>query len=180
MDKRRYCPFILSAAVVAVDQISKALIVHFIPEGTVGAKLLSDFLWICHVRNDAVAFSIGDSLPMWMKYVFFIGLPLLLMVLLSVAIISKRFDGELSRAERWCLAGIVGGGVGNLLDRIFRSMRVVDWISTNNYGWFGMDRFPTYNAADASVVISIILLLLIALFAGRKTKKESPDAGKES
>ena len=180
MDKRRYYPFILSAAVVAVDQISKALIVHFIPEGTVGAKFFGDFLWICHVRNDAVAFSIGDSLPMWMKYIFFIGLPLLLMALLSVAIISRRFDAELSCAERWCLAGIVGGGVGNLIDRIFRSMRVVDWISTNNYGWFGMERFPTYNAADASVVISIILLLLIALFAGRKTKKESPDAGKES
>lgn len=177
---KKALPLSLIAFVVIADQLSKAWIVSTIPEGTVAYRLLGDFLWICHVRNDAVAFSIGDSLPMWMKYVFFIGLPLLLMMLLSVAIISKRFDGELSRAERWCLAGIVGGGVGNLLDRIFRSMRVVDWISTNNYGWFGMERFPTYNAADASVVISIILLLLIALFAGRKTKKESPDAGKES
>ena len=171
-DKKRYLPFLLSAGVIIIDQITKALIVHFIPEGSIGISLFGDFLWICHVRNDAVAFSLGAGFPEWIKYILFIGLPVLLMIALSYAIVAHRFDEELSSAERWCIAGIVGGGIGNLIDRIFRSLRVVDWISTNNYGVFGMERFPTYNIADAAVVVSVILLVIIVLFSGRRKKSD--------
>ncbi len=171
MKPRRYLPFILSFSVIVLDQLTKAIIVHTIAENTVGARLLGDFLWICHVRNDAVAFSLGASLPEWVKYVFFVIFPIALMVVLSWAIVARRFDDELSSAERWCLAGIVGGGIGNLIDRVFRSLRVVDWISTDNYGWFGMDRFPTYNVADAAVVVSVILLIISILFSGKRSKK---------
>ena len=171
MKPRRYLPFILSFSVIVLDQLTKAIIVHTIAENTVGARLLGDFLWICHVRNDAVAFSLGASLPEWVKYVFFVIFPIALMVVLSWAIVAGRFDDELSSAERWCLAGIVGGGIGNLIDRVFRSLRVVDWISTDNYGWFGMDRFPTYNVADAAVVVSVILLIISILFSGKRSKK---------
>ena len=171
MKSRRYLPFILSFSVIVLDQLTKAIIVHTIAENTVGARLLGDFLWICHVRNDAVAFSLGASLPEWVKYVFFVIFPIALMVVLSWAIVARRFDDELSSVERWCLAGIVGGGIGNLIDRVFRSLRVVDWISTDNYGWFGMDRFPTYNVADAAVVVSVILLIISILFSGKRSKK---------
>ena len=169
---RRYRPFILTLIVIALDQVSKALIVRYIPEGTVAASFLSDFLWICHVRNDAVAFSLGSDLPVWIKHIFFILLPLALMILLSAAIASRKMDREFTRAQKWCLAGIVGGGVGNIIDRIFRSLRVVDWISTDNYGWFGMERFPTYNIADAAVVISVILLIIGILLSERIRKNE--------
>ena len=107
--------------------------------------------------------------------IFHIVLPLLLMVLLSAMIISRRMDREFSYFQKWCLAGIVGGGTGNLIDRIFRSMRVVDWISTNNYGWFGMERFPTYNIADAAVVISVILLIISIIASERRSSDEQKD-----
>ena len=171
-DGRRYQPFILSAVIIALDQISKALVVHFIPEGSIACRLFGDFLWICHVRNDAVAFSLGSDLPVWIKHIFFILLPLAFMILLSAAIASRKMDREFTRAQKWCLAGIVGGGVGNIIDRIFRSLRVVDWISTDNYGWFGMERFPTYNIADAAVVISVILLIIGILLSERIRKNE--------
>lgn len=170
MRGKRYLPFLLSFLIILVDQISKALVVHFIPEETIAFRFLDDFLWICHVRNDAVAFSIGSGLPVFMKYILFIGLPLAFMVLLSYGIVAKRFAKDLNNAERWCMAGIVGGGIGNLIDRIFRSFRVVDWISTNNYGYFGMERFPTYNIADAAVVVSVIILI-IAVFIDDRRKK---------
>lgn len=165
---RRYFPFLLSLAIIAADQISKALVVHFIPEGTVAFSFFNDFLWICHVRNDAVAFSLGASLPAAVKYVVFICLPLVIMAGVSASILSDRILGPLTGFQRWCLAGIAGGGIGNLIDRILRSLRVVDWISTNNYGWFGMERFPTYNLADAAIVISVILLIISMLSGGRK------------
>lgn len=164
----RLKPFILSLAVILADQLTKLWIVMTIPEGTVGYSFLTGFLRIVHVRNDAVAFSLGSSLELPVKVALFIVLPIVLVAFLSFLIVSKRYDGELTRLERWCLAGIVGGGVGNLIDRIFRSLRVVDWVSVRMYGLFGMDYFPTWNLADAAVVCSVILLAILLLFNHKK------------
>lgn len=164
----RFKPFILSLAVILADQLTKLWIVMTIPEGTVGYSFLSGFLRIVHVRNDAVAFSLGSSLELPVKVALFIVLPIVLVAFLSFLIVSKRYDGDLTGLERWCLAGIVGGGVGNLIDRIFRSLRVVDWVSVRMYGLFGMDYFPTWNLADAAVVCSVILLAILLLFNHKK------------
>lgn len=164
----RLKPFILSLAVILADQLTKLWIVMTIPEDTVGHSFLSGFLRIVHVRNDAVAFSLGSSLELPVKVALFIVLPIVLVSFLSYLIVSKRCEGELTALERWCLAGIVGGGVGNLIDRIFRSLRVVDWVSVRMYGLFGMDYFPTWNLADAAVVCSVILLAILLLFNHKK------------
>ena len=170
---RKGIPLSLTVLVIALDQATKAWIVSSIPEGTVAYRFFGDFLWICHVRNDAVAFSLGSGLSDAVKIVAFIILPLILMVLIVAAIFSDRILGKITQFQRWCLAGIAGGGIGNLIDRIFRSFRVVDWISTNNYGWFGMERFPTYNIADAAIVISVILLVVSILLGEiRKNAKQ--------
>lgn len=168
--KKRYLPYSLSIAIIILDQITKAIIVGTISENSIGLRLLNDFLWIVHVRNDAVAFSLGYGLPFAVKYVLFIFAPIVIMVLLGYAVSAARFDSEISYFERWCLAGILGGGIGNIIDRVFRHLRVVDWISTATYGFMGMDRWPTYNLADASVVISVILLL-VAIIASERKKK---------
>lgn len=167
---RRYLPLTLSILIIVADQITKALIVYFIPENSIGISLFGDWLWICHVRNTAVAFSMGTSLPLLVKYALFIALPILLMVLVGYSVISRRYDNEFTSFQRWCLAGILGGGIGNIIDRIFRNLRVVDWISTDLNGFLGMDRFPTWNIADGSVVVSVILLIIsfIAVFFRRK------------
>ncbi|MDY5931985.1 MAG: signal peptidase II [Candidatus Ornithospirochaeta sp.] len=170
---RKYLPYALSLMIIALDQITKAAIVALVPEGSVACRLLWDFLWIVHVRNDAVAFSMGTGFPFALKLVLFIFVPVALMALLAYIIASGK--GGFTRFQVWCLAGILGGGTGNLIDRILRSLRVVDWISTNNYGFMGMDRFPTYNIADASVVISVILLAISFIaedIKGRKNGKE--------
>ncbi|MDD2335845.1 MAG: signal peptidase II [Geobacteraceae bacterium] len=57
----------------------------------------------------------------------------------------------------------MGGGIGNLIDRIFRSFRVVDFISVKVYGFLGFERWPTWNISDASLVISGILLAITIL-----------------
>lgn len=156
-------PLLLSLAVVALDQATKALIVHYVPEGTVALSVFNDFLRIVHVRNDAVAFSIGSSLALPVKLIGFVLLPLALVAGISIVMCSEKLSEGLTKGQRWCLAGIAGGGAGNLIDRIFRSLRVVDWISTNNYGWFGMERFPTYNLADAAVVVSVAVFIVLLI-----------------
>ncbi len=176
---KRYLPFILTAAIIALDQISKALIVHFIPENRLGLSLFSGWLEIIHVRNTAVAFSVGTSLPVTVKYFLFIVLPLLVMVYLSYIVVSKKYDVELTYFQRWCFAGIVGGGTGNIIDRIFRGLRVVDFVSTDLNGFMGMERFPTWNLADASVVVCVVLLIFSFAFAKKKGNKGKKN-GKES
>lgn len=170
--KKRYMPFILSLAVIVLDQLSKYWIVRNIPEGTIGYSFFSDFLWIVHVRNDAVAFSLGENIPVVLKYILFVGLPLIIMGGVAYLIVSNKADGEFSSFDRWCLSLIFGGGVGNLIDRIFRHLRVVDFISVKFYSLFGLERFPTWNVADSAVVVGVFLLIISMIVKEVKGKKK--------
>ena len=154
----------LTALIIAADQAVKSAIVHNWPRnGSFIADVFNnDILWIIHVRNKAIAFSLGDSLPRQFQPFLFIILPL--GVLAFLAVYYWR-TSELSLVQRWAIAGILGGGLGNLFDRIFRPDGVVDFISVKFYGIFGFERWPTFNIADASVVICVFLFFFSTLFA---------------
>ncbi|HAP56688.1 MAG: signal peptidase II [Sphaerochaeta sp.] len=167
-NKRRYLPLLLTACIILSDQLSKAWIVRHIAENTVGFQFLGDFLAIVHVRNTAIAFSMGDSLPFAVKLLFFIIVPVLLVIAVLFVYFSKRF--VLSSFHRWVLALFLGGGIGNLIDRIFRNFRVVDFISVKVYGFLGFERWPTWNIADASLVVSGILLAASIILESKEGK----------
>lgn len=158
----------LTACIILSDQLSKAWIVRHIAENTVGFQFLGDFLAIVHVRNTAIAFSMGDSLPFAVKLLFFIIVPVLLVIAVLFVYFSKRF--VLSSFHRWVLALFLGGGIGNLIDRIFRNFRVVDFISVKVYGFLGFERWPTWNIADASLVVSGILLAASIILESKEGK----------
>ncbi|MBI9099068.1 MAG: signal peptidase II [Spirochaetaceae bacterium] len=159
----------LSAFLVIADQISKKLIIDHIAVNTLGYSFLNDFLWIVHVKNLGIAFSLGDSVPNIIRIILFIIIPFIVMSGLGVYIV--RTEG-LSLFQRWCMAGILGGGLGNLIDRIFRPEGVVDFISVKFYGLLGMERFPVFNVADSSIVIFGILLLITFIVEGRKKNEQ--------
>lgn len=159
---KRYAPLSLTAVILLCDQLSKAWVVAHIPENTIGYKLFGDFLEIWHVRNTAIAFSLGTNLPLVVKLLGFIFLPLVLLVVVVWAMFSPK--QPVSEKQRWILALFLGGGMGNLADRIFRHFRVVDFMANRVYGLFGMEFWPTWNIADASLVVSAILLALTLLF----------------
>ncbi len=159
--KSVYRPFILTIVIVAIDQLSKYWVVTNIAIGTVFRSYFSDFLWIVHVRNSAIGFSVGDNLPMAAKKILFVLLPFILLVFLTIYSVRSK---EISSLQRWIVCGILGGGLGNIIDRAFREEWVVDFISVKVFGLFGFERWPTFNIADASVVISAILLLITLIF----------------
>jgi signal peptidase II len=68
--------------------------------------------------------------------------------------------------------GIIGGGIGNIIDRIFRTDGVVDFVSVKFYGLLGMDRWPTFNVADSSVVVCFLILLVTMLIPKKEFSKE--------
>ena len=158
MDKNdKKLPFILTLGVVLIDQLTKWLITVYIPINGIGASFMGGFLRIIHARNTAIAFSIGTSMAQGLKIILFSVVPLIILGIIAVYLF--RTD-TLTRLQRWSACGILGGGLGNLVDRIFRPLGVVDFIDVKFYGLFGLDRWPTFNVADAAIVVCGFLLVI--------------------
>jgi len=157
-------PFSLSGLIIVLDQITKAHVVANWPRpGTFISDVFNnDVLLLYHVRNKAIAFSIGDNIPPPYRLALFVIVPIAVLAFLTWYYFHTE---EFTRPQRWAIAGIIGGGIGNIIDRIFRPDGVVDFISVKFYGLFGMERWPTFNVADASVVIcSLFLLFTMIIF----------------
>ncbi|WP_461246814.1 signal peptidase II [Treponema sp. R6D11] len=168
-EKEKVLPFSLTAFVILADQIIKAVVVKLKPEtGLIKDVFNNGFLWIWHVRNKAIAFSLGENLPDAFRPIMFIIVPILV---LGFLVWYYFKSDEFTYIQRWAAAGIIGGGLGNIIDRIFRPDGVVDFISVNIYGILGMSRWPTFNIADSSVVVCCILLLVTMFFT--PSKKEN-------
>ena len=161
--KDKILPFTLAAGVIIVDQLTKALVARFIPPFTIGAEFFGGLLRIVHVANTGVAFSLGDSMPQLVRRMLFA-------VALVVGVYLRNND--FSKLQRWAICGIVGGGLGNLIDRFFRPSGVIDFIDVKFFGIFGLQRWPTFNAADSAVVVCGIMLLISFLFTVSKDQEK--------
>jgi signal peptidase II len=174
--KEKLLPFILTIIVIVLDQITKALVVSFIPPYKIGAQFLGDFLRLIHVYNPGVAFSIGAAWPDLLRRIAFSIMPL---IFLAIVIVVYMKSNDFTKLQRWAIAGIVGGGIGNLIDRIFRPEGVVDFIDVKFYGLFGMERWPTFNVADSAVVVCGILLIVSFIAMTIKDSKSKKEESKE-
>ena len=168
---KKLIPLILMVLVIILDQLTKYLIVKNIPINTIGAQFFGDFLRIIHVSNPGIAFSIGHGWSLAARGILFRLVPLI--VLIVVLGVYFRND-DFTQLQRWAIAGVVGGGFGNLIDRFFRAEGVVDFIDVKFYGLFGLERWPTFNVADSAVVVCGILLI-ISFAVTIKTKKAGED-----
>ena len=171
-DKALFLPFLLTAFVVILDQATKAFIVRNWPQqGTFITDVFgNDFLIFFHVRNPAIAFSIGYGLPQPWRLILFIIVPIIVLIVLVWYYFHTQ---EFSRLQRWAIAGIIGGGIGNIGDRIFRPDGVVDFISVRFFGILGMERWPTFNVADSAVVVSCLILLVTMLKPQKQILEEA-------
>ena len=170
IDKTKILPLTLTGIIIIVDQITKAIIASNWPvsrNNVIADFFNNEFLQIIHVRNKAIAFSLGNGVPDSVKPVLFVVLPLLV---LCVLVWYYLRSDDFTNLQRWAVAGILGGGIGNIIDRIFRPDGVVDFIDVKFYGLFGWERWPTFNVADSSVVVCCILLFISIIFNGKKPK----------
>lgn len=166
--KSKLLPFVLTIVIIVLDQITKMLIVRYVPEGTIGSSLLGDFLRITHIRNPGAAFGVGAGWSLVTRRVVFSVIPLICLAAV-IAFMCKSED--LGKLLRWCIAGIVGGGMGNVIDRVFRPHGVVDFIDIKFFGIFGYDRWPTFNIADSAVVICAVILIVYYIYISIKEAK---------
>ena len=76
---------------------------------------------------------------------------------------------------------IVGGGLGNIIDRIFRPDGVIDFIDVKFFGIFGLNRWPTFNVADASVVVcGILMIISFCITFSKDSKKNKSEKGEKN
>jgi signal peptidase II len=157
--------FAIAAGVLALDIISKAIVVATLSDRP-PVRLLGGLLTLRESRNSGAAFSIGTS----MTVVFtLIAVGVIVFILRT----SRRISGL-----PWAVALglLLGGAMGNLTDRIFRSPGpfrgwVVDWIE--------LPHWPVFNLADSSIVCGGVLMVLIAA-RGQRLDGRAPVAGPRS
>lgn len=137
------------AAVAAVDQMVKALVVRLVPAG-VSVAVVPGVLWLTHVQNTGVAFG------------FLAGLSPAVMALAALTLFFVLFYNRGrrsgSRVERAGIALMAGGAAGNLLDRI-RLGFVVDYLDLRVW--------PVFNLADMAIVLGAGALALALIRQGR-------------
>lgn len=159
----RYRYFLISLAVIFLDQISKNIIRNTLEIGQV-LKITNKFFWITYVQNTGAAFSLSLSNPVLNKF-FFIIISILAIIFLIILIIKSR-----SKIEKIVFALILGGASGNLIDRIILG-------SVTDFLWCDfpdviMERWPVFNLADSSIVIAITILIFYTVFFSKKSVED--------
>lgn len=156
--QRRFAAWMTVAGLVVVaDQLTKWLIVENVP---LFSKVpVTSFINITHQENPGAAFSFLADAGGWQRW-FFTGLALL------VSLFIVRWLWTL-RSERQPVLGaglalVLGGAVGNLIDRLHLG-HVIDFIQVLIAGW----PFPSFNIADSAITVGAGLLVIDALFFSR-------------
>ena len=147
----------LSAAIIIADQISKLLMLdHFQLHETL--PLIDGLLNLTLAFNEGAAFSFLSDAGGWQRWFFTV----LAVVVSSILIVwLKRTDrGDWRTALP--LALVVGGAIGNVIDRV-RLGHVVDFIDVHYGSW----SFPAFNVADSAISVGAVLLLVFALFGSK-------------
>lgn len=141
---------LVAGVVVVLDQVTKAIALERLGDGHV-VPVVGDLLQLRLTFNPGAAFSFATGYT----FVFTIIAALVVAVILRV---SRRL-----RSLPWAIAlgALLGGAVGNLLDRVFRDPaafqgHVVDFIALPN--------FPVFNLADSAITCAAVLMVALSLF----------------
>lgn len=176
---------LLSVAIVVIDQVTK-LFVRGVSIPLLGIRwegislgtsrpILGDFLRLTHVENPGMAFGIDVGGKLFFS---------VFSLLASIGIVYYLYRARGERLGfRISLAMILGGAAGNLIDRVFYGVlfqhaplfygRVIDFLDVDFFDvsilGLHMSRWPVFNAADASVTVGVVLLLLF--YRGAREKE---------
>ena len=148
----------LAIGVALADQGVKHWIAATFPLGT-GATVLP-FFNLVHILNSGAAFSFLADAGGWQRYAF-IALALAVSGGLSVMLLK----GVANRWESWGYSLLLGGAVGNLIDRLFQGA-VVDYLDFHAGAW----HWPAFNLADTALCLSAVILLWGALLSSAQSK----------
>ena len=148
---------LFAAGIIAADQFTKFLTVANIPLYQ-DVEFIPGLLGFTYVQNTGAAFSSFEG-QQWLFAVIFL--------VLTALIFWEYFKKPMpfSKFDRWCIAAIYGGGLGNMIDRV-RLGYVVDMLETK------FMVFPVFNVADCFITCGCIALMISLIFVNREFWKE--------
>ena len=149
---RLAAPALIAGAVIALDQLTKAWILRTWPQPQTGEiELLGQWLALTYVQNNGIAFGLFQGIP------HFFTVTSILIVAAAIYFYLRHVPEH----DPWfavMLGLIVGGALGNLIDRL-RFGYVIDFIKTL------AGHFPVFNLADSAVVTGVLLMVLHSFIA---------------
>ena len=148
----------LAAIVVLIDQFTKTLILGAFANN--GSHTVTPFFNIVRVHNTGAAFSFLAGANGWQRW-FFVGLGVA--AALFIVWMLRSHGGQ--RLFSWALALILGGAVGNVIDRLMHGY-VVDFLQVH----YANAYFPSFNVADSAITVGAALLILDELRRVRRAK----------
>ncbi|MCA1029998.1 signal peptidase II [Bacillus timonensis] len=149
--------YLLALIIIVLDQATKWIIVQYMKLGD-SIVVIDQFLYITSHRNRGAAWGILQG-QMWFFYIITV-----IVIGILVAYIQKLQKGQ--QIFGIALGLMLGGAIGNFIDRIFRK-EVVDFINTYIFSY----DFPIFNIADSALVIGVSLILLLTIMEGKETKE---------
>ena len=161
--KQLFIALLISLSCAGCDQLSK----HYAKSELryrSAQSYLDNTIRLQYAENSGVAFSLGAGLPRYLRTILFIIGPALCLIGLLVFIVWHR-PHELSSLLG--LSMILGGGIGNLIDRLVHDGRVIDFL---NLGIGQTFRTAIFNLADAAITAGMVLLIVSALLSARREK----------
>jgi signal peptidase II len=135
--------------------------------------VIPGFFYLTHVRNTGAAFGLFSDAPQVYRLSFFISVSLVAVGII-VSFFRKLSPGD--RLAALALGLILGGAIGNLIDRIFRQ-EVVDFLHFRlwrGYSW------PDFNVADSAIVVGVGLLVLELLASEGEQRNSAGDGESNS
>ena len=149
---------LFAGAIVALDQFTKYLTVANIPLYA-DVPFIPGLLQLTYVQNTGAAFSSfeGQQWLFALIFVVFTGL---------IVYEYKKNSMGFTLFERWCIAAIYGGGLGNMIDRV-RMGYVVDMIETT------FMEFPVFNVADCFITCGCILMMTHQILFNKEFWKDN-------
>ena len=166
---RSLLPWVTAALVVALDRATKLLVVERLAVGS-WTPVFPGFA-LTHVHNTGIAFSLFSD-GSWLSRVLLHGVILTAVVL--IAWMARR-HGHHHLMAGAAFGLILGGAVGNLIDRVLYGW-VIDfvhlWVSIGGGSW----SWPDFNVADAAITVGAIMLILNEFLAGRHEPEHAPDS----
>ena len=148
----------IAVVIILVDQFTKTLILGAFQLGD--SHTVTSFLNIVRAHNTGAAFSFLADASGWQRW-FFVGLGVA--AALFIVWMLRSHGGQ--RLFGWALALILGGALGNVIDRLIHGY-VVDFVQVHYAGRF----FPSFNVADSAITVGAVLLILDELMRVRRSR----------
>jgi len=143
--------FLIAIGIIVLDQLSKWLVVNSMQLGEVRV-VLGKLAELCYIHNNGSAFSMFQG-----KQTFLLVFTSILMIALIIYLIVCK--ESIGKAERVAIYMILGGGIGNMIDRILYGY-VIDF--------FNIHIIPIFNVADIAITCGCILFAIAVLFEKKK------------